>query len=129
MSWPSAHSARSASSDGADDLSAFRSVGTVRGDGLTLVAAGGIAPTLPTYDRAMADTESPPASAAATPSLTPGTHVEVQSGLDGSWQPGFVVDEVTATGYRLRREMDDALLPDLPHERVRRRRKRSTWWV
>ena len=77
----------------------------------------------------MADTESPPASAAATPSLTPGTHVEVQSGLDGSWQPGFVVDEVTATGYRLRREMDDALLPDLPHERVRRRRKRSTWWV
>jgi hypothetical protein len=104
-------------------------VGTVRGDGLTLVAAGGIVPTLPTYDQPMADTGAPAAPAAVAPSLTPGTHVEVQSGLDGSWQPGFVVDEVTATGYRLRREMDDALLPELPHERVRRRRTRSTWWV
>jgi hypothetical protein len=100
-------------------------VGTVRGDGLTLVAAGGIVPTLPTYDQAMADTGTPDAG----PSLVPGTHVEARSGLDGSWQPGFVVEEVTATGYRLRREMDDAILPDLPHDRVRRRRTRSTWWV
>jgi hypothetical protein len=107
----------------------LRKVGTVREDGLTLAATGGIAPTLPTYDQAMADTGTPDAGAAAGPSLAPGTHVEAQSGLDGSWQAGFVVEEVTATGYRLRREMDDALLPDLPHERVRRRRKRSTWWV
>ena len=64
-----------------------------------------------------------------TPSLITGTNVEVQSGLDGTWQGGFVVEEVTDTGYRLRREMDDAVLPDLPHERVRRRRTRSTWWV
>ena len=55
--------------------------------------------------------------------------MEVQSGLRGVWQDGFVVEEVTDTGYRLRREMDGAVLPDLPHERVRRRRKRSTWWV
>lgn len=63
------------------------------------------------------------------PSLTPGTHVDVRSGLDDSWQVGFVVDEVTDRGYRLRRESDGAVLPELPHERVRRRRKRSTWWV
>ncbi len=65
----------------------------------------------------------------AGPSLPAGTHVEVQSGLDDSWQTGFVVDEVTAAGYRLRRESDGSVLPELPHERVRRRRKRSTWWV
>jgi len=77
----------------------------------------------------MADRGAPEGSSVAIPSLTAGTHVEVQSGLDGTWQEGFVVDEVTDTGYRLRREMDGAVLPDLPHERIRRRRKRSTWWV
>jgi hypothetical protein len=40
-----------------------------------------------------------------------------------------VVEEVTERGYRLRRESDGTLLPELPHEQVRRRRKRSTWWV
>jgi len=77
----------------------------------------------------MADLGAPESSAAAGPSLPLGTHVEVQNGLDGSWQTGFVVEEVTDTGYRLRREMDGVLLPDLPHQRIRRRRKRSTWWV
>ena len=77
----------------------------------------------------MADLGEPEGSAIAGPTLPVGTHVEVQSGLELAWQEGFVVDEVTATGYRLRREMDGALLPDLPHERIRRRRKRSTWWV
>ena len=77
----------------------------------------------------MADLGAPEDVTVAGPSLPAGTHVEVCSTLDGSWQPGFVVDEVTETGYRLRREMDDAVLPDLPHERVRRRRKRSTWWL
>ena len=66
---------------------------------------------------------------ASGPSLAAGTHVEVQSGLDDSWQGGFVVEEVTEVGYRLRRESDGAVLPELRHERVRRRRKRSTWWV
>jgi hypothetical protein len=65
----------------------------------------------------------------AGPSLTPGTHVEVQSAFDDSWAAGFVVDQVTEAGYHLRRESDGAVLPELPHERVRRRRKRSTWWV
>ena len=65
----------------------------------------------------------------AGPSLPVGTHVEVQSSLDDTWQPGFVVEEVTEIGYLLLRESDGAVLPELPHERVRRRRRRSTWWV
>ena len=77
----------------------------------------------------MADLGAPESSTVAGPSLKVGTHVEVRSTLDGSWQEGFVVQAVTETGYLLRREMDGAVLPDLPHERVRRRRKRSTWWV
>ena len=78
----------------------------------------------------MADEGAPTeAAVVAGPSLAPGTHVEAQSGFDGSWQTGFVVEEVTERGYRLRRESDGTLLPELPHEQVRRRRKRSTWWV
>lgn len=88
----------------------------------------GIGSTVATYDQDMSDRgASQPAGTG--PSLVPGTHVEVRSTLDDSWQDGFVVEEVTESGYRLRREMDGVLLPDLPHERVRRRRKRSTWWV
>jgi hypothetical protein len=71
-------------------------------------------------------------SGSSTPSRAPlrsGTHVEVQSGLDGSWQRGFVVDSVSADGYVLRRESDDALLPAIPKDRVRRPRSRQTWWV
>lgn len=63
------------------------------------------------------------------PSLAVGTHVDVQTAFDQSWQSGFVVDVVTEIGYRLRRESDGAVLPELPHERVRRHRTRSTWWV
>ncbi len=63
------------------------------------------------------------------PSLTVGTRVEARSSLDDSWQTGFVVEEVTALGYRLRRESDGAVLPELPHVRVRRTRTRSTWWI
>ena len=78
----------------------------------------------------MADQAGPELEApAAGPALTPGTHVEVRSTLDDTWQGGFVVEEVTAVGYRLKRELDGAVLPELPHERVRRRRRRSTWWV
>ena len=77
----------------------------------------------------MADLGAPETSTVAVPSLPVGAHVEARSGFDGSWQGGFVVQEVTDTGYVLLREMDGAVLPDLPHDRVRRRRKRSTWWV
>jgi hypothetical protein len=99
-----------------------------------VVATGGITPrvaTRPTYDQAMADQGSgePATMPAEGPSLVPGTHVEVQSGFDESWQRGFVVEEVTPVGYRLRRESDGQVLPELPHERVRKQRSRSTWWV
>jgi len=77
----------------------------------------------------MADRGAPEQATPAGPSLVPGTHVEVRSTLDGTWQPGFLIDAVTASGYPLRREMDGAVLPEVPHERVRRRRTRSTWWV
>jgi hypothetical protein len=72
---------------------------------------------------------SEPVAPSEGPSLAPGTHVEVRSTLDDTWEGGFVVEEVTAAGYRLRREHDRELLPEVPHERVRRRRTRSTWWV
>jgi hypothetical protein len=77
----------------------------------------------------MADPGTPPGAIAPGPSLSAGTPVEARSGLDDSWQGGFVVEEVTRGGYRLRREMDGVLLPELPHQRVRRRRSRTTWWV
>ena len=77
----------------------------------------------------MADLGVPESSTVAAPGLPVGAHVEVRSGLDDTWQEGFVVAEVTDTGYLLRREMDGVVLPDLPHQRVRRRRRRSTWWV
>jgi hypothetical protein len=77
----------------------------------------------------MADPGAPDAGVAPAPPLTPGTHAEARSGLDGSWQAGFVVEAATDTGYVLRREMDDAVLPQVAHDRVRRRRRRSTWWV
>ena len=77
----------------------------------------------------MADLGAPESSTIAGPSLPVGAHVEVRSSLDESWQDGFVVQEVTDAGYLLLREMDRVILPELPHERVRRRRKRSTWWV
>jgi hypothetical protein len=64
----------------------------------------------------------------AGPSLTVGTQVEAQSGFDGSWHTGFVVEEVTEGGYLLRRVSDGTRLPELPHEQVRRRRTHPTWF-
>lgn len=68
-------------------------------------------------------------AAETAPSLAPGTRVEVRSGFDGAWQGGFVVDAVTDTGYVLRRDSDGSLLPELHHDRVRRERRRETWWI
>jgi hypothetical protein len=61
--------------------------------------------------------------------LEVGAKVEVRSGFDHSWQPGFVVEELTETGYVLCRQLDGSVLPEMPHDRVRRERKRETWWV
>lgn len=68
-------------------------------------------------------------AADAVPSLAPGTKVEVRSGFDAAWQRGFVVEAVTETGYVLRRDVDGSVLPELAHERVRRERRRQTWWI
>ena len=87
---------------------------TARTGGRALASAG-------TYDRAMAGPDPH--------LLEVGTKVEVRSGFDHSWQPGFVVDDASPSGYVLRRQLDDALLPEIPHDRVRRERKRETWWV
>ena len=77
----------------------------------------------------MADAGGSGAEATTRPPLPPGTHVEARSSLDDTWQGGFEVAEVTEGGYRLRRESDGEVLPELPRERVRRRRSRSTWWI
>lgn len=61
--------------------------------------------------------------------LTEGTRVEVRSGFDDSWSSGFEVEEVTETGYRLRRRSDSRVLPaEFPVDNVRRERK-PMWWV
>lgn len=61
--------------------------------------------------------------------LEVGQRVEVRSGFDGAWHPGFVVAEVTDRGYRLRRDSDGQLLPEVERRMIRRVRKRQTWWI
>lgn len=62
--------------------------------------------------------------------LDPGTKVEVRDGFEGHWHRGYVVDAVTAEGYRLRRTSDDTVLPEpLPRSSVRRERRNSMWWM
>ena len=61
--------------------------------------------------------------------LEPGTKVEVRTGFDRSWSAGFVVEEPTEGGYRVRRRSDDEVLPvAIPADDVRRERKNSMWW-
>jgi hypothetical protein len=65
----------------------------------------------------------------ARPALAVGTEVEVRTGYDRSWAPGFQIAEVTETGYRLRRASDRTTLPAVfPFDDVRRHRS-SFWWV
>lgn len=73
---------------------------------------------------------TPAEEAPARARLLEGTRVEVRNGFDGSWASGFVVMEVTETGYRLRRRYDQDVLPSVfaPAD-VRRERKNSMWWV
>jgi len=62
--------------------------------------------------------------------LAPGTRVEVQTGFDGSWSTGFAVEDHAASGYRLRRQSDDEVLPTtFGRSAVRRERNGSMWWV
>jgi hypothetical protein len=66
---------------------------------------------------------------AFTRGVDPGTEVEVQNALDRSWSTGFVVTQITDSGYILRRASDDSELPrPMPFEAVRHKR-RNMWWV
>ncbi len=77
-------------------------------------------------DRAGTRADDVPAAGAR---LEVGHVVEVRSGFDDSWQTGFCVAEVTPTGYRLRRDSDGSLLPEVARDQVRRVRRRQTWWI
>lgn len=48
--------------------------------------------------------------------MHPGSEVEVHTTFNDSWSPGFVVAEVVAGRYRLRRASDGAVLPNLTSE-------------
>jgi hypothetical protein len=63
--------------------------------------------------------------------LAPGTKVEVRTSFDRSWARGFEVVEVVGdAAYRVRRLLDDVVLPvAVPAEDVRRERSRDYWWV
>lgn len=74
-------------------------------------------------------TEAPPGST-ARPALEPGTRVEVRTGFDRSWASGFEIQEVTPTGYRVRRRSDGQVLPvAIDAADVRKERKNSMWWI
>jgi hypothetical protein len=63
--------------------------------------------------------------------LAPGTKVEVRTSFDRSWARGFeVVEDLDGSGYRVRRLLDDVVLPVVVQaDDVRRERSSSYWWV
>ena len=72
---------------------------------------------------------SPNSRSGERPRLAVGTRVEIRSGFDDTWTSGFAVEEITTSGYLLRRRLDDSVLPaEFEASSVRRERK-SIWWV
>ena len=70
-----------------------------------------------------------PVTATSKGSIRPNTKVEVRSGFDRSWTNGFIVEECTPSGYRLRRRSDNHVLPGIfPFDDVRHERH-NIWWV
>ena len=67
---------------------------------------------------------------AHTSVLGRGTPVDVRSRFVGAWTRGFVIEDVVAGGYTIRRVSDDSVLPDVfSVEEIRpERRKQSMWW-
>lgn len=73
--------------------------------------------------------DQPHAGADPDDRLGAGAKVEVRDRFGGSWSSGFTVEEVTPSGYRLRRRSDDRVLPaEFAQDAVRKERK-SMWWV
>ena len=73
-------------------------------------------------------TDASPSDKPERPRLLEGVRVEVRSGFDGTWTSGFQIEEVTDSGYRLRRRSDSELLPGVfAFANVRRERK-TMWW-
>jgi hypothetical protein len=61
--------------------------------------------------------------------LSEGTHVEVRNRFDNRWTRGFVIADVLADGYRIRRTSDEQLLPAVfGSDEVRREHRRGQWW-
>jgi hypothetical protein len=61
--------------------------------------------------------------------LSEGTPIEVRNRFDARWNRGFVIDQVAADGYRIRRSSDDQLLPTVfTADEIRREHRRGQWW-
>jgi hypothetical protein len=61
--------------------------------------------------------------------LAVGDPVEVRNRFDARWIRGFVVDEVVADGFHVRRLSDDQVIPSVfAREEVRREHRRGQWW-
>ena len=62
--------------------------------------------------------------------LAIGTKVDVRSRFVGAWTRGFVIEEAVAGGYRIRRNSDGSVLPDVfSAEEIRpEKRKQAMWW-
>jgi hypothetical protein len=59
-----------------------------------------------------------------------GVRVEILNPFVPSWSPGFVIDGVVTDGYRVRRELDDHVLPRVfAANQIRPASPtRTSWW-
>ncbi len=73
--------------------------------------------------------DQPQAGADLDDRLEVGAKVEVRDRFGGSWSTGFTVEEVTTSGYRLRRRSDGRVLPREFVEDTVRKEHKSMWWV
>lgn len=67
----------------------------------------------------------------SSPTLQPGTRVEVRQRFDRSWARGFEVAGVEDSGYQVLRLSDRTVLPTtFGSDEVRmERRRHGLWWV
>ena len=60
----------------------------------------------------MRETGWPPNALPPASPLAPGTPVEVWNATTERWADAFEVEAVTDSGYRIRRQSDDSVLPE-----------------